>query len=152
MSRPVFAACAVLLVSFSVNAAEPKPLWEIEVGGDKSTAPRWIGYAPDGRAVAAVIVSEAASDSPEFTYKLRVWDAASRKERFSADLGRGNTPAWNDELAAFPGDNTILTGGMTLTTRNIEDGKQGSAIPSGGVADHAVWAVPDLRDTLAIRN
>ncbi len=152
MSRPILAACAVLLGSLSVRAADPKPLWEVEAAaGERATAPGWLAFSPNGKAVAAVIVREGASDPREFTYKLRVWDAGSRKERFAAEIGRGKTPTWNDELASFPSDDTILTGGQSLTVRNLENGNQTSARGIIGVGDHTVWAVPDLGDTYYLR-
>ena len=92
MTRPLLAVCAILVASVSVCAAEPRPLWAIEAAaGEKSTSPGWLSFSPDGKAVAAVMVQAGAADKQVFTYTLRVWNAASRKERFSADLGRGKT-------------------------------------------------------------
>src|SRR5204862_5244860 len=71
--------------------------------------------------------------------------------RFSADLGTGKTPHWSDDLAAFPSDDTVLTGGQTLTVRNLENGNQVSSLPTGGLSDHAVWAVADLRESFHLR-
>jgi WD40 repeat protein len=127
-------------------------LWAIEAAaGEKSTSPGWLSFSPDGKAVAAVMVQAGAADKQVFTYTLRVWNAASRKERFSADLGRGKTQSWGDDLASFPSEETILTGGVSLVVRNLEDGSQVSTQPTNGTADHSVWAVGDLRDTFHLR-
>lgn len=158
MSRPVVAACLLLFASLSLSAADsksaaPKPLWELEAvpAGEKSTVPGWVSFSPDGRAVVAVVVREGGPDPQEYVYGLRVWDAKSRTSRFTAELGRGRTPSWGDDLASFPTDDTVQTGGESLVVRNLEDGKQVSSRSSGGTADHAVWAVPDLRETFHLR-
>jgi len=153
MSRVLIASCGLLFLTIPGNAADPKPLWEIDAGGgEKASAPAWISYSPDGRSVVAVVAKQLSMDPQEFSYKLRVWDAATQKERFAAvDLGRGKTPAWGDDLASFPSDNTVLTGGHTLVVRNLETGSHVSSRPTGGNADHTVWAVPDLRETFHLR-
>src|SRR5215213_2946693 len=98
MSRPVLAACAVVLASLSAQAAPPKPLWEIEVGpADKVTAPGWLNFSPDGKSVVAVVVKQGAAANQDFNYQLRVWDANGGKQRFTAELGRGRVPSWGDE-------------------------------------------------------
>lgn len=152
MSRAVLAACAVLTLTVPARAADPTPLWEVDLaGGDKTNLPAWVGFAPDGRTVVAVVAREAPSPVPEYTYKLRVLDAASRKDKFTADLGRGKNPLWGDDLATFPTADTVLTGGQTLSVRNLDDGREANTRASGGFADHSVWAVPDLRETFHLR-
>src|SRR5262245_5108443 len=114
MSSRALAVCALLFVSATAQAAEPKPLWELDAAsGETGAAPGWVSFSPSGKAVVAVMVRET-PERQEFTYKLRVWDSGTRKERFNADLGRGRTPAWGDELGSFPTDGTLLTGGQSL--------------------------------------
>lgn len=153
MTRTVLAACAVLLTSFPARAADRKPLWELEAvsPGGKFAAPGWLGFSPDGTALITVTVRHGAGDPSEYNYTLRVWDAATRKERFTADLGRGRTQAWGDELVSFPSPDAILTGGQSLVVRDLLDGRERSTIGSGGNADHAVWAVPDVQETFHLR-
>lgn len=152
MSRPALAACALLFASLPAAAADPRPLWEVEAATpDKNTAPGWVGFAPDGRSVVAVVVRQGAPHAPDFTYQLRVWDPATRKERFNADLGRGKTPCWGDDLASFPSDTTVLTGGETLAVRSLENGGIQSTYSTGGLADHTVWSVPDVQETFHLR-
>jgi WD40 repeat protein len=152
MARVLLAACAALLVAVPTRAAEPKPLWEIPAtGGDRSATPGWLGYSPDGKAVVAVVVREGAAEPREYKYQLRVWDARSRKERFSAELGVGKAPHRGDDLAAFPSDDTVMTGGSYLTVRNLENGGQTETVPTGGLADFSVWAVPDVRESFHLR-
>jgi WD40 repeat protein len=152
MARVLLTVCAVLLASTAARAADPKPLWEVQAnGGEKATAPGWLAYSPDGKAIAAVTVHASASYPPDFTYHLRVWDANTRKERFNAPLGNGKSYHWGDDLAAFPTDDTIMTGGQTIVNRNLENGNQTYTQPTGGLADHAVWAVPDLKESFYLR-
>lgn len=152
MSRAVLAACALLVLSVPGRAADPTPLWEVDLaGGDKSNIPAWVGFAPDGRSVIAVVAREAPSPVPEYTYKLRVMDTATRKDKFTADLGRGKNPLWGDDLVSFPTAETMLTGGQSLSTRNLDNGQEMNNRPSGGFADHTVWSVPDLRETFHLR-
>src|SRR6476659_267063 len=118
MARMLLAACAVLCAVSLTRAADLKPLWEIEVAnGEKATSPGWLAFSPDGRAVVAVVVREA-HDPRQYHYDLRVWDASDRKQRFTADLGVGKVPGWGDPLAAFVSDESILTGGQMLVTRD----------------------------------
>ncbi|MBA4067028.1 MAG: hypothetical protein C0501_25620 [Isosphaera sp.] len=154
MSRPVLTACAVLFGLSAAPAADPAPAWEIDLpgAGDRGTAPGWLGFSPDGRAVVAVVVRESPGGE-EFVYTLRVWDAATRKERFTADLGKGRTPTWGGDLAAFPTDDTVQTGGLTPAVRNLEDGRVTPVVNDGTVVmvDHTVWAAPDVRETYYLR-
>lgn len=151
MSRRVLAACLFALLPGAVRAADPQPLWELAAtGGDKAAAPDWVAFAPDGKALVVVVVREAAA-AHEFSYQLKVYDARTRKERFVADLGTGKTRHLGDELATFPTDDTVLTGGRDLVTRNLENGSQTNTRGIGGVGDHVVWAVPDLKETFLLR-
>jgi WD40 repeat protein len=152
MLRPAVAACAVLFASLSATAADPRPLWEVQLpGADRSTAPGWLAYTPDGRGVAAVVTRAGKGEMPEYTFTLRVWDVGTRKERFNAALGRSHFATWGDSLASFASDDTLLTGGESLTVRNLENGSQQSSLPTGGIADHTVWAVPDVKETFHLR-
>lgn len=147
MFRPVVAVCAVLLLSFQVNAANPKPLWELETPASQHPAPAWLGFSPDGKAIISVTVRIVQLDPPEHFYTLRVWDAATRKERFTAELGSSRSPMWGDELVAFPTDDTILTGGRSLVTRSLFDGRELATTDNGGTTEFAVWSVRDLQET-----
>jgi len=151
MFRSTLTTCAVLLVSASVWGGEPKPLWEIETAGDKATAPGWLGYSPDGKAIVTVVVQNGKMDPPEYGYTLRVWDANTRVERFTANLGRGRTPTWGNDLVAFPTDDSILTAGESLTVRALGDGKQGTMTYTGATADHGVWFTRDVQETFHLR-
>jgi hypothetical protein len=152
MIRPVLAVCAVLLTFGMARATDPKPLWEIDVsGGNRATGLGWLSFSPAGRTIASVVVREIRGERPEYHYQLRVWNSSDRKERFTADLGTGRTPHWGDDLASFPSEDTILTGGPELTVRNLEDGKIVSSHSTGGQADHTVWSVPDLRESFYLR-
>jgi len=151
MFRPILAVCAILLTTVSVRAGDPKPLWEIATSGNKTTAPCWLRFSPDGTAAIAVFVEAGQLSSPGFTYTLRVWDVKTRKERFSAGLGTGNTPTWGDEFVSFPTDDTILTGGQSLIVRDLTDGNERTTQGTGGLADHAVWFARDLQETYHLR-
>jgi WD40 repeat protein len=151
MARVVFAACAVLLASALARAADPKPLWELQASTERGTAPAWLAYSPNGKAVVAVTVRETGAAPPQYSYHLRVWDAETRKERFNADLGTGKAYHWGDDLAAFPTDDTVMTGGQTVMVRNLENGNQTASNPTGGLGDHSVWAVPDLKESFYLR-
>jgi len=80
-----------------------------------------------------------------------VMDTATRKDKFTADLGRGKNPLWGDDLVAFPSAETMLTGGQPLKLRGLADGRETNNRPRGGVADPTVWSVPDLRETFQLR-
>lgn len=152
MSRPVLAVAALLLASNLALAADPKPLWEVDVPkSGKTTAPHWLGYSPTGEVVAAVVAHETSADPQEFTYTLRVWDAATRKERFNADLGKSRHRGWSDDLATFPTDGTILTGGATVTFRSLDAGTQQLPFTPGVLTDHTVWSVSDLGESFHLR-
>ncbi len=152
MLRPALAVFAVLVVFEIVHASEPKPLWEINgVGADSDHGLSWLSYSPDGQAIAAVTVRETRGDRPEFHYQLGVWNASDQKERFHADLGSGRCSQWGDEFASFPAEDAILTGGQELMVRDLRDGKKVSTQPTGGMADFAVWSVPDLKEAFFLR-
>jgi WD40 repeat protein len=149
LSLVVFIALSIAGI---VQAAEPKPLWELEVGGgNKFTGPGWISYSPDGQSIAAVIVRESGNVPKEYQYHLRVWNASNQKERFNAELGTAKTPHVGDELASFPSDDSILTGGQNLLVRNLENGQITNTQDTGSAANHAVWSVPDLKESFFLR-
>lgn len=149
MTRFVLAACAAAFACApAAVAADPKPLWELAAPGGKHTAPAWLGFSPDGSAVVAVAAAAKPGDASEFAYTLKVWDAGSRQERFTADLGRGKGPTWGDDLVAFPTDDAVLTGGTTLVVRDLLTGDHRSGVPTYGSADHALWHARDLGETL----
>ena len=151
MARVVLAACAALFAAGFTSAADFKPLWEIEVAnGNKATSPGWLSFSPDGKAVVAVVVHEGGNPR-QYSYNLRIWDAASRKQRLTTDLGTGKVPSWGDPLADFPTDESVMTGGHALITRNLTSGSQLDTRYTGGMSDHAVWAVPDLRESFYLR-
>lgn len=153
MARRLVAVCAVLWLVVPAAGADPKPLWELPVtlGGEQPAVPAWLSYSPDGRAIVAVSVRATTAAVPEFTYHLRVWDAFTQKERFNAPLGTSKSFHWNDELAAFPTDDTVLTGGQATTIRNLDSGSQTLTQPTGGTSDHAVWFAPDLKESYFLR-
>ena len=151
MTRVLLVAGAVVAASMSLGAAEPRPAWELSLPKNPAVAPAWLSYSPDGRAVVAVTVRTIPERGPEFAYSLRVYDPATRKERFNADLGVGRSFHWQDDLASFPTDDTVMTGGQSIIVRNLENGNQTSTVPTGGLSDHAVWAVPDLKESFHLR-
>jgi WD40 repeat protein len=150
--RPILAVCFALSIAGIVRAADPKPLWEIDVsGGNRATGPGWISYSPDGQAVAAVVVREVGGDPKTYRYQLRVWSSSDRKERFTADLGSANTSHLDDDLASFPTDDSILTGGLDLAVRNLENGQITTTQQNSGMAGLSVWSVPDLKESFYLR-
>ena len=153
MTRVLFAACVIALSSLPLHAADAKPIWEMPVtpSPEPPAAPAWFSYSPDGQAIVAVTVRATAADSPEYTFHLRVWDASTRKERFNAALGTSRSFHWGDDLASFPSDDTVMTGGQAITVRNLQNGGQTLSQATGGLADHAVWAVPDLKESFFVR-
>jgi dipeptidyl aminopeptidase/acylaminoacyl peptidase len=152
MSRWVFAASALAVASITAAGGDPQPAWELAAtGGDKSATPDWVAFSPDGKALVVVVVREGGTNPPEYAYQIKVYDARTQKERFAADLGTGKTRHPGDELASFPTDDTVLTGGRELVTRNLETGNQTGQRPIGGLCDHVVWAVPDLKETFLLR-
>jgi WD40 repeat protein len=152
MSRPVLAVAVLFLASNLAPAADPKPLWEIDVPkSGKTTAPHWLAFSPNGEALAAVIAHETSADPQEFMYTLRVWDSATKKERFTADLGKSRWRGWGDDLATFPTDTTILAGGMSLTSRTLDDGKDAGSFSTSVLTDHTIWFVSDLGESFHLR-
>lgn len=150
--RSIVAVFIALSLVELAHCAEPKPIWEIDVGGEnRNTGPGWLSFSPDGKAVAAVIVREVNGTTLEYRYQLRVWNSANQKERFTAELGSAKMPHLGDELASFPSDDAILTGGQTLAVRNLENGQVTNNQETGGLADHAVWSVPDLKESFYLR-
>jgi hypothetical protein len=152
MSRPVLALSLLVAFGGLAQAGDPKPIWELDVSGAKrNTGLGWLSFSPGGQALTAVVVQETVGESPRFHYQLRVWNAADRKERFSADLGFGRMPHWGDELASFPSPESILTGGPDLSVRNLENGQVLSTQMTAGLGDHTVWSVPDLQESFFLR-
>ena len=98
MSRVLVASCAVLFSSFTLRAADPKPLWELPAtpSPEAPAAPGWLSYSPAGDAIVAVTVRASVGERPDYTFHLRVWDAGTRKERFNAALGAGKSFHWGD--------------------------------------------------------
>jgi hypothetical protein len=153
MSRVFLVSCALVLSTVDARAAEPKPLWELAStpGPEPAAAPGWLSYSPTGDAIVAVTVRASAGERPDYHFHLRVWDAATRKERFNAALGAGKSFHWGDELAGFPSDDTVMTGGQMVVVRNLVNGNQTTSQPTNGLADYAVWAVPDLKESFHLR-
>lgn len=152
MMRPVLAICCILTLFGMVRAADPKPLWEIDVSGGKgNTGPGWLAYSPAGQSIASVVVQETRGERPEYHYELHAWNSVDRKERLKADLGSSRTPHWGGDLASFPSIDTIMTGGQELKVWNLENGSLVSSQSTGGTADHTVWSVPDLRESFYLR-
>jgi WD40 repeat protein len=154
--RPIIAVCLFLAIADMARAADPKPLWELDVSSEKPSATAsWLSYSPDGQAIAAVVmkvVDRKVIVTPlEYRYQLRVWSTSNRKERFTADLGAAETQHLGEDLASFPSDDTILTGGQDLAVRNLENGQITLTQNTGGTADHSVWAVPDLKESFYLR-
>ena len=151
MSRWALAACLSVVMSVQARAAGPKPLWEIDVSaGDRATSPDWLEFSPDGTAVVAV-VARGITPTGQCAYTLKVWDSATRKERFTADLGTARGPSAGEPLVAFPTPDSILTGGPMLVTRDLKDGREQGQRFGGAGIEHGVWAVPDLRETFQLR-
>ena len=150
MARVLLAVCGVFLASTLSRAAGPKPLWELQgTSAEQAGAIAWSAYSPDGKAVAAVTVRT--SKGREYEYHLRVYDANTHKERYNSALGSGKSFHGGDDFAAFPTDDTIMTGGQSIMVRNLENGNQVSSYPTGGLADFAVCAVPDLKESFYLR-
>src|SRR5262245_13397819 len=126
MARVLFAACVVVLSSLPLRAADPKPIWELPVtpSPEPAASPAWFSYSPDGQAIVAVTVRASGSEAPEYTFHLRVWDAQTRKERYNAGLGSSRSFHWGDDLASFPSDDTVMTGGQAIIVRNLQNGGQ----------------------------
>jgi len=152
MTRVWLATCAVLTWSASLGAADPKPIWELTGNSvEQASTPAWMSYSPDGRAIVIVTVRSTEGRGLDYEYHLRVYDALTRKERFNASLGSGKSFHWGDDLASFPSDDTVMTGGQSVVVRNLENGNQTTTQPTGGLSDHAVWAVPDLKESFHLR-
>lgn len=153
MPRPVISLGLIVLIASFVRADNPQPLWELNLsGGKKDIGPGWISYSPDGQAIAAVIVQDTREKSP-VPAELRVWNSNNHKERFKADLGVPYKHYWGDELAAFPSENTILTGGQQdLVVRNLDNGQVTMTQNFGVFKDfNTVWSVPDLQDSYSLK-
>ena len=110
-----------------------------------------MSYSPDGRAIVVVTARALPVRGEGSEYHLRVYDSHTRKERFNASLGASKSFHWSDDLASFPSDDTVMTGGQAIVVRNLENGSQTSSQPTGGLSDHAVWAVPDLKESFFLR-
>lgn len=151
MGRVLAGICVIVLSSVAAHAAETKPSWEFltHTGAEPSAAVAWVSYSPDARAIAAVTVQS--TKNGDYEYHLRVYDAITRQPRYHASLGTSKVFHGGDELAAFPTDDTILTGGQSITTRSLTLNNQMSSFPTGGVADFAVCAVPDLKESFCLR-
>ena len=140
-------------VSFPGNLLKPKekasPTGAIPATG---ASPAWLSFSPDGRWIATVIANRVTIDPYEsYHYQLRVWNSLTRKERFSADLGTGKTFHYGDDLASFPSNDTLLTGGANQAVYNLETGLISSSQQFELQSDHTVWSVPDLRETFYLR-
>jgi WD40 repeat protein len=152
MTRVLLAACALLAGSPSLRAVEPRPLWEqTATSAGPASEPVWMSYSPDGRAIVVVTARALPVRGEGSEYHLRVYDSHTRKERFNASLGTSKSFHWSDDLASFPSDDTVMTGGQAIVVRNLENGSQTSSQPTGGLSDHAVWAVPDLKESFFLR-
>jgi len=153
MSRVFLVSCALVLPTIATRAAEHKPLWDLPStpSPEPAAAPGWLSYSPTGDAIVAVTVRASAGERPDYTFHLRVWDAATRKERFNAALGTGKSFHWGDQLASFQSDDSVMTGGQTIVVRSLANGNQTTSMPTSGLADHAVWAVPDLKESFHLR-
>lgn len=178
--RPLLAVCAGLLTVGIMRAGEPQPLWEIDVRSAANTvttpaskvgfpgnllsgkekpgpisvmgpSPGWLSFSPDGRSIVAVIANRISVDPERYHYQLRVWNSLTRKQRFSADLGDGRAFHFGDDLASFPSNDTILTGGANQAVYNLEKGLMTTTQQIDGLTDHTVWSVPDLRETYYLR-
>jgi len=148
----MLATCAVVLSSASLPAATPKPIWELTGHGAEQTGnPAWMSYSPDGRSIVVVTIRTIPSRGPDYEYHLRVYDPDTRKERFNAPLGTGKSFHWGDDLASFPSDDTVMTGGSMVSVRNLMNGNQTNTLQLGNLSDHAVWAVPDLKESFQLR-
>ena len=44
-----------------------------------------------------------------------------------------------------------MTGGQSVVVRNLLNGSQSTSFPTGGLSDHAVWAVSDLKESFFLR-
>ena len=138
MSRWVLALVAVGFALAPVRAVDPKPVWEIDLGpGPKPKLKPWAGwvaFAPGDSALALVVECETEKFGTR-SYKLRVWDAKTRKERFASDLDDGPAPLRVMPLAAFVGDGAILTAGKRHRIHDLATGKataeHGTALPTG---------------------
>ena len=89
--------------------------------------------------------------SPEYTFHLHDLGRRDSQGAASTALGIGKSFHWGDELASFPSDDTVMTGGQTVVVRNLLNGNQTSSMPVNGLADHAVWSVPDLKESFHLR-
>lgn len=152
MSRGVFVILAFSFALAPVRAADPKPLWEIDLGpGPKPTLKphaTWVGFAKDG-ALAAVIGSDTATFGTRNS-KLRVWDEKTRKERFAVDLGESADSQRTLPSASFIGDR-ILTVGKHAVLRDLATGKETETSELGIRLAPAVWVAPAARTFWALR-
>ena len=151
MRRVFLAACALVFGSAPVGAANPRPVWELTGNSvEKASTPAWMSYSPDGRAIVVVTIRTDLAHGLEYEYHLRVYDALTRKERFNAALGSSKSFCWGDDLASFPTDDSVMTGGQSVVVRDLLKGNQITTQQGGGLSDHAVWAVPDLKESFQL--
>jgi WD40 repeat protein len=142
----------------SVVAAEPEPLWTVELGemGPPWTRIEWIGFSPNGREVIVRTVkdvqSRRAADFLKAETTFRVWDARAGWERY-----RSNPVTADETFHQFPHCAVIPGGGLLVAGDRLDhqDLKDGKAIGVWSVRGHVVsgvWVTADGKRFIAVEN
>ena len=116
--------------------------------GNKSTGPGWISYSPDGQTIVAVIVREIGGERPEYKHQLRVWNAATRKDGFTAELGTSRSRHLDDRtgivcLREYDSHRRAIS----VRSQADRCGQVTTTHETGGPVDHTVWSVADLQES-----
>lgn len=148
MSRWILALACSGFVLAPVRA-DPKPLWEIDTFPDpKGWHPvRWLGFAPDGKTLAAQITDESNREDVSSSYRLLAWDAATRKETLNHKQGARGFAGGAMLANALTKVGTVLTAGKSPEEVRLADGISVTAKGLWG-RPAGVWVNADSSDSL----
>ena len=127
MTRLLFAILVAHLVIAPIQAADPLPVWEIDVSPDPERLHpvRWVGFSPDGKSLVSLVEI---TGQEKRTECLFAWDTTTRKEKFSLDLGRGLSEWSGTRSNAITDAGTVVVAATEPREIRLADGKEN---PSG---------------------